>query len=101
MVHATSWSPCEAMNSLTCVTPKAWRGALRRFKQRVLDRRLDPELRRIREVTERAYRAGFEFHQEAVRRDPALLAWVTRADYLDYRLPEGWEQFGSASGASG
>jgi glycosyltransferase involved in cell wall biosynthesis len=71
----------------------SWRGVLRRFKQQVLGLGLDPELRRVREATARAYRAGFAFHQGAVREDPALLAWVTRPDYLDYRLPDGWERF--------
>jgi glucosyl-dolichyl phosphate glucuronosyltransferase len=30
---------------------------------------------------------GYRFHQEEVRRDPALLDWVLRKDYWDYRLP--------------
>jgi glucosyl-dolichyl phosphate glucuronosyltransferase len=38
----------------------------------------------------RAHAAGVAYHQEEVRNDPALLAWVLRPDYLDYRLPEGW-----------
>jgi glycosyltransferase involved in cell wall biosynthesis len=35
-----------------------------------------------------AYQAGYEFHQSAVRSSPELLAWVLRADYWDYRLPQ-------------
>ncbi len=34
-----------------------------------------------------AHRAGFDFHQQAVAADPALLAWVLRRDYFDWRLP--------------
>lgn len=35
-----------------------------------------------------AYRAGYEFHQTAVRSDPRLLDWVLRDDYWDYKLPD-------------
>jgi hypothetical protein len=35
-----------------------------------------------------AYRAGHDFHQNAVRGNPQLLAWVLRDDYWDYRLPQ-------------
>jgi NAD dependent epimerase/dehydratase family len=35
----------------------------------------------------RAYRAGYEFHQSAVRSSPEVLAWVLQPDYWDYRLP--------------
>jgi glycosyltransferase involved in cell wall biosynthesis len=34
-----------------------------------------------------AYRAGYEFHHAAVAQGPALLHWVLREDYWDYRLP--------------
>lgn len=36
---------------------------------------------------ERAREAGRRFHRQEVRRDPALLAWVLKDDYWDYRLP--------------
>jgi glucosyl-dolichyl phosphate glucuronosyltransferase len=45
------------------------------------------EVRGIRLRTHRAYQAGYEFHQSAVRSSPELLAWVLRPDYWDYRLP--------------
>jgi hypothetical protein len=45
------------------------------------------EVRAIRQRVHRAYRAGYEFHQSAVRSSPELLAWVLRPDYWDYRLP--------------
>jgi glucosyl-dolichyl phosphate glucuronosyltransferase len=41
----------------------------------------------IRQRVDRAYHAGYEFHQSAVRSSPELLAWVLRPDYWDYRLP--------------
>ena len=41
----------------------------------------------IRQLVDRAYHAGYEFHQSAVRSSPELLAWVLRPDYWDYRLP--------------
>jgi glycosyltransferase involved in cell wall biosynthesis len=41
----------------------------------------------------RAHAAGIGFHQNEVRRDPKLLEWVLRADYFDYSLPEGWENY--------
>lgn len=35
-----------------------------------------------------SYRAGYGFHQDAVRRHPRLLEWVLRKDYWDYRFPD-------------
>jgi glucosyl-dolichyl phosphate glucuronosyltransferase len=46
------------------------------------------EVEAIRQRVHRVYQAGYEFHQRAVRSDPELLAWVLRADYWDYRLPQ-------------
>lgn len=37
--------------------------------------------------TRDAYERGFSFHQEAMRSDPGVLAWVRRRDYWDYSLP--------------
>jgi len=31
--------------------------------------------------------AGYQFHQNAVRRNPLLLDWVLKSDYWDYKLP--------------
>jgi glycosyltransferase involved in cell wall biosynthesis len=45
------------------------------------------EVAAIRQRVHRAYQAGYEFHQSAVRTSPELLAWVLRPDYWDYRLP--------------
>jgi glucosyl-dolichyl phosphate glucuronosyltransferase len=44
------------------------------------------EVAAIRMRVQRAYQAGYEFHQNAVRSSPELLAWVLRPDYWDYRL---------------
>jgi glycosyltransferase involved in cell wall biosynthesis len=46
------------------------------------------EVAAIRLRVHRAYQAGYEFHQSAVRSSPELLAWVLRPDYWDYRLPQ-------------
>jgi hypothetical protein len=37
-----------------------------------------------------SYEAGYRYHQEEVKRDPKLLEWVLREDYLDEngKLPE-------------
>lgn len=47
----------------------------------------NPAKQALVERFNRAYREGFEFHQTAVRRSPALLKWVLKKDYWDYRLP--------------
>ncbi|MBI5211572.1 MAG: glycosyltransferase family 2 protein [Elusimicrobia bacterium] len=47
----------------------------------------DPGKQALVERFNRAYREGFESHQAAVRRSPALLRWVLKKDYWDYKLP--------------
>ena len=42
----------------------------------------------VYERIQAAYKTGFMFHQEAVRKDPQLLSWVLREDYFDFRLPD-------------
>jgi len=59
------------------------------------------EAQAIRRRTATSRRAGYSFHQDEVRRDPRLLEWVLRRDYMDYQLPVGWERFMSAAGAAG
>ena len=51
------------------------------------------ELGAIRSRVDAAYRAGYIYHQHEVHRDPELLKWVLKPDYLDYRLPGGWEKY--------
>jgi glycosyltransferase involved in cell wall biosynthesis len=43
-----------------------------------------------------SYDAGYRFHQDEVRRDPQLLAWVLRDNYWEYQLPAGWERYANA-----
>jgi glycosyltransferase involved in cell wall biosynthesis len=48
-------------------------------------RRLSPgsrETEHIRKLGMESYREGFAFHQEEVKKDPKLLEWVLRPDYL-------------------
>jgi hypothetical protein len=40
------------------------------------------ELRRIQARALVQWRAGYDFHQQEVRADPSLLAWVRQEDYL-------------------
>jgi hypothetical protein len=47
----------------------------------------DTQVVAIQQRIQRAYKAGFEFHRDAVSRNPELLAWVLRSDYWDYHLP--------------
>jgi len=47
----------------------------------------DTQVVAIRQRVQRAYKAGFEFHRDAVSRNHELLAWVLRSDYWDYHLP--------------
>jgi glucosyl-dolichyl phosphate glucuronosyltransferase len=47
----------------------------------------DTQVLAIQQRIQRAYKAGFEFHRDAVSRKPELLAWVLRSDYWDYHLP--------------
>jgi glucosyl-dolichyl phosphate glucuronosyltransferase len=45
----------------------------------------------------RARTAGARFHQDEVQKDPGLLEWVLRANYLDYTLPGGWQRYTSSA----
>ena len=48
------------------------------------------EVWKIREKLGRSYEEGFRFHQKAVKKDPKLLEWVLRENYLgeNGKLPE-------------
>jgi cellulose synthase/poly-beta-1,6-N-acetylglucosamine synthase-like glycosyltransferase len=52
----------------------------------------------MRRRTSASYDAGYRFHQDQVRRDPQLLAWVLRDNFWDYQLPTGWESYMTAGG---
>jgi len=45
-------------------------------------------IKSIKENLLKAYNDGYYFHQNQVMKDPALLSWVLKENYLDYRLPE-------------
>ena len=75
----------------------SWKDSFRVIKRSLVEavRRDRSELGEVRARTGKAYRAGYRFHQDEVRRDPKLLEWVLRKDYWDYRLPDGWERWAS------
>jgi glucosyl-dolichyl phosphate glucuronosyltransferase len=62
-------------------------GYLKRLRDQTCVTAEAAEVTAIRQRVHRAYRAGYEFHQSAVRSSPELLAWVLRPDYWNYRLP--------------
>lgn len=78
----------------------SWKDSLRRLKRFIRGRcRIGrDELSRLLRRTDRAHLAGYRFHRSAVTGDAKLREWVLRDDYLDYRLPAGWERFVGASG---
>jgi glucosyl-dolichyl phosphate glucuronosyltransferase len=45
------------------------------------------EQERLQARFDRAYRAGYQFHQDAIIRNSELLDWVLKQDYWDYKLP--------------
>jgi glycosyltransferase involved in cell wall biosynthesis len=73
----------------------SWRNPWRRARRLLRQGRLitKPEAKRVWQLADGAYDAGYRFHQDAVAGDPALLEWVLREDYLDCPLPPGWERF--------
>jgi len=46
-----------------------------------------PAREALRQRFEQAYVRGYEFHQDALRRNPTLIEWILKKDYWDYRLP--------------
>lgn len=86
---------CDSYTSIRALgapgsPPPAWKKPLRRIKRFVKDLvRVSPQnpYQKIKTRIHRAYEAGYSFHQQQVRNDPALLEWVLKADYWDYRLP--------------
>ena len=47
-------------------------------------------VRRIKTKVEKSYKEGFAYHQNEIKRDPRLLEWVLRENYLgeNGKLPE-------------
>jgi hypothetical protein len=77
---------------------RSWRDLLRpaQLANRRLGRELSvrrPSAESVRKLMARSHSTGVEFHRNEVRRDATLLDWVLREDYLDYRLPDDWEQY--------
>jgi glycosyltransferase involved in cell wall biosynthesis len=88
---------CDSYTSIRAhgavgATTRSWRDRFRGIK-RHLRSAAGGEAARIRRQADRAYEAGFQFHQKEVKADARLRDWVLRPDYLDYRLPEGWQDF--------
>jgi glucosyl-dolichyl phosphate glucuronosyltransferase len=72
---------------------KSWKDRVRPMKWKLERERLmrNPTAENIRFLVARARFAGRWFHEDEVRKDPKLLQWVLKPDYLDYRLPDGWQ----------
>jgi glucosyl-dolichyl phosphate glucuronosyltransferase len=70
-----------------------WKAYLRRLKlegKKLLKQEDSPtqeQSNKIKTKVRAALRAGFEYHQNEVRNDPALLEWVLKSDYWDGLLP--------------
>jgi len=47
-----------------------------------------PDFVQIKDRIGISYQEGYRFHQEAVRDNPELMAWVLRTNYWDYKLPD-------------
>jgi glycosyltransferase involved in cell wall biosynthesis len=87
----------EGITALT--QPRIWKDLIRplkrRFHREYLLRKGD--LPAIRKLMGWAHAAGYACHQIEVLRDPKLLQWVTKPNYLDYALPEGWQGYITSS----
>lgn len=59
----------------------AWRDRKRLAAAAAEDVAAVEEWRQVLAAARRAYAEGVAFHREAVRRDPALMAWVLKEDY--------------------
>jgi glycosyltransferase involved in cell wall biosynthesis len=74
---------------------RSWKDVIRPLKRRLhceyLLRKGDSWA--VRKLLRLAHAAGFAFHQNEVRRDPNLLQWVTKPNYFDYALPDGWQSY--------
>jgi glucosyl-dolichyl phosphate glucuronosyltransferase len=75
---------------------RSWKDLVRPIKWKFARASLlrNPTAENIRFLVARARLAGQWFHENEVRDDPRLLAWVLKRDYFDYRLPDGWESYG-------
>lgn len=75
---------------------RRWFGRIRDKTRRVRDRwaatftsiRKECDFPSVKEGTDRAHRAGREFHRIAFDSCPAVRGWVLKPNYWDYKLPE-------------
>lgn len=75
--------------------PLRWaRRSANRLLRTVLPTLSDP-YRGVRQRVRAAYEAGYQYHQEEVRNDPALLEWVLRPDYWNAVAPQGTVEKGA------
>jgi glucosyl-dolichyl phosphate glucuronosyltransferase len=72
---------------------RSWKDHVRPMKWKLERASLlrNPTAEDIRFLVTRARFAGRWFHEDEVRRDARLLAWVVKPDYYDYELPDGWK----------
>ena len=68
---------------------------IKRIYSRMIIKAFSPAVKRISEAStaqakpeyiilmERAYKAGYDYHQQMVKKNPELLKWVLKASYLD------------------
>jgi len=68
---------------------------LKKFYSRILIKAFSPVIRQISQdrvyqtkmdyiiLIERACRAGYEYHQRMIKKNPELLNWVLKDNYLD------------------
>lgn len=70
---------------------RSWKDVVRPLKGQIQRRSLlrSPTPDGVRLLMARAHMAGAAFHQEEVRRDPALRDWVLKSDYFESRVPRG------------
>jgi hypothetical protein len=85
--------PQQARSWSDRIRPMKWR-----FERASLLRNATAQ--NMRFLVSRARLAGVWFHEDQVRNDAKLLAWVMKPDYFDYRLPDGWESHFSLGDAS-
>ena len=85
-VRSTGYAPSRILS---------WKDLFRPAKQALVDimQLMNSPSNTVKHRAAKSYKMGFDFHQTEVRNDPKLLEWVTRKDYFDYRLPEGWRQY--------
>ena len=90
-----SYTEIRAQGAAGPLPAEDWKTPLRGLQSRFSDyrRAKSSEFEAVLVAMRRGHSDGFAWHQHEVRNDPSLLGWITKADYLDYALPEGWERY--------